>query len=262
MYNNANSKLQYLSCLLHILLGDKCVFGFRYSFIIFFLIPTEGEGEVRGSKRSRGTGTSVVLVVFFLLTVCLQPVMAQQVLSDSKKKAVDDTAATTTANTKQEKRFKAESATETKSDSTSNKWLIYGGGIALGVGVAAAVAGGGGGGGSSTPACEEPIVGPDLSGSDWAGKLVLYDRATQPVTAIVTHCGNRVLIQTTSTLAYGQAFEGTIKSSGHMLVHDQATLQDWTTVRGPASSTKIEIYDLVNNFHNYDELEIYRTLAP
>ncbi|WP_163339374.1 hypothetical protein [Desulfopila sp. IMCC35008] len=200
---------------------------------------------------------SVVLVVFFLLTVCMQPVMAQQVLSDNKKKAVDNT----TVTAEQEKRFKAESAQETTSDSDSKKWLIYGGGIALGVGVAAAVAGGGGGG-SSTPACEEPIVGPDLSGSDWAGKLDLYNRATQAVTAIVTHCGNRVLIQTTSTLEYGQAFEGTIKSSGHMIVHDQATLQDWTTTRGPATSTSIRIYDLVNNFHNLDELELYRTLAP
>lgn len=208
-------------------------------------------------KKSTRTGMSLALVVFFLLTVCMQPVMAQQVLSDNKKKAVGDTDVTA----KQEKRFKAESAKETTSESDSKKWLLYGGAIALGVGVAAAAAGGGGGG-SSTPACKEPIVGPDLSGSDWAGKLVLYNRATEAVTAIVTHCGNRVLIQTTSTLEYGQAFEGTIKSSGHMIVHDQATLQDWTTVRGPASSTKIEIYDLVNNFHNYDELEIYRTLAP
>lgn len=212
---------------------------------------------MRGSKRSTRTVVSVVLVVFFLLTVCMQPVMAQQVLSDNKKKAVDST----TVTAKQEKRFKAESAKETTSESTGNKWLIYGGGIALGVGVAAAVAGGGGGG-SSTPACEEPIVGPNLAGNDWVGKLVLYNRATQEVTAIVTHCGNRVLIQTTSTLEYGQAFEGTIKSSGHMIVHDQATLQDWTSVRGPATSTSLRVYDLVNNFHNLDELELYRTLAP
>jgi hypothetical protein len=225
-------------------------------FKIVLFILAEGEGEVRGSKRSTRNVVSIISVVFFLLTVCLQPVIAQQVLTDNKKKAVDNTSVTES----QDEAFKAESAKETKLDSDTKKWLLYGGGVALGVGIAAAVAGGGGGG-SSTPACEEPIVGPSLAGSDWAGTLDLYNRGTQAVTAIITQCGNRVLIQTTSTLEYGQALEGTISSSGHLLLIDQATQQDWTTHYGAASSTSIKLYDWVNNFHNMDKLILSRTLA-
>lgn len=210
------------------------------------------KGEVILAKKTM----SMVSVAFFLLTMCLQPVCAQQVLSDSKKKVVDSTAEKTE---KPPEEFVAEKP-KTEESATTKKWLMYGGAAALVVGVAAVAAGGGGG--SSAPACEETTIGPHVAGSGWSGTLALAANGSQAVTATVTQCGNRVLIVTNSGLKYGQSFEGTMQANGHMLVYDGVTGEDWTTHFGPSSSTAIMLYDYVNLGSEMDKLELYRTLAP
>lgn len=144
---------------------------------------------------------------------------------------------------------------ETSSDSTSKQLLILGGAVAVGI---AAFAAGGGGGGSSAPACELTPVGPNVVGDDWVGRLRLINHGSQDVVVSVSQCGDAITIVTNTTLPYGQIFNGTISSSGSMLLYDQTTGQDWTTFKGRASSTQLRIYDYVNDATALDSLELSR----
>ena len=201
------------------------------------------------------------MAALFFMVMSVQHATAQQVLSDTKKKPASPTAAD-----QQESRKNTTQAPEPGEDEESgtNKYWLYGGAAALGIGIAA-VAAGGGGGGSSAPKCEEELVGPDLNGSDWSGIITLLEHGAegmQEVTARITHCGSDILIQTTSKLSYGKTFDGKINSNGDMLVYEHVRRQDWTTHFGPASSTHIELYDFVNDFNDFDSMVLNRTLAP
>jgi len=146
--------------------------------------------------------------------------------------------------------------------------LYIGGAIGL-VAIGAAALGGGSGSSSDsggTPSLpdigpEEPLVGPDLNGSDWSGFLDIKDeRATgyQNIMANIVQSGSSVRITTTSTLAYGRHFSGTIRSNGYMLMYDSATGEDWTTHRGNATENRIDLYDFVNNFEDLDRMLLSR----
>ena len=186
------------------------------------------------------------MTVLFLCMAAIQPAVAQEVLSDTKKKSVNKSSS------------EAPEPEKTTTEST-NKWLLYGGVAALGLGVAAIA--GGGGGGSSAPPCEEEIVGPDLNGSDWSGRLTLQAEGVegmQEVKATITHCGSSILISTNSQLAYGQTYDGSISSGGSMLVVEHVRRQDWTTHFFKATSTSVELYDFVNDMNDFDSLLLYR----
>lgn len=146
----------------------------------------------------------------------------------------------------------------------SNFWLYTGIGVGV-VGVAGLVIGlSDSGGGSSSSSADTVDTDTDtgtegISGSDWAGVLNLVNGYRENVSATVTQKGSSLTITTTSSQAYGQLFVGTIDSSGYVFVYDQTTGEDWTTHDGPpASSTRIEIYDYVNNFTGLDSLILKR----
>jgi hypothetical protein len=154
---------------------------------------------------------------------------------------------------------------KTKTTGSSKTMLYVGAGAvaagALAIGLAAS--GGGDGGGSNDPPTTPitpsvPPVGADIAGDDWSGILLLIDGLREPITATVTQNGSQVQITTSSTQRYGQVFSGTIRPSGHMLLYDQTTGEDWTTFKGPATSTHIEMEDYVNNFTALDVLVLKR----
>lgn len=151
--------------------------------------------------------------------------------------------------------------TETTSDSKTTLYLGLGAAAAaaLAIGLAAGGGGGGGGGVSIAPPTNpsEPPVGADLAG-DWRGILQLVNGQREPITAVVTQNGSQVQITTSSSQSYGQSFSGTIRASGHMLMYDQTTGEDWTTFKGPASNNRIPLYDYVNNFTDLDVLILKR----
>ena len=196
--------------------------------------------------------TASLLAVLFRCMAAVQPAMAQEVLSDTKKKPADGSG---------NEVYEAPEPEQTTVEST-NKWLLYGGAAALGLGIAAIA--GGGGGGSSAPPCDEELVGPSIAGNDWTGRLMLLGHGAegvQEVNASITQCGSSVVINTTSTLSYGQTFDGTISSGGSMLVIEHVRRQDWTTHFGNATSTSVALYDYVNDFDDFDSLVLYRTLG-
>lgn len=182
-------------------------------------------------------------------------VLAQQVLEEKKKTTVETTGQVSESSSK---KYEAESP-KVEGSGEQNNWLIYGGAAALGVGAIALAAGGSSG--SSGSSCDLEPVGPSVAGKDWAGTLDLNANGMQQVTAKVTQCGDQILINTTSSLAYGRTFEGTISSSGYMNVFDHITHETWTTYKGNASSTQIRIYDLVTGGTHLDSLIITRTLS-
>ena len=155
---------------------------------------------------------------------------------------------------------------ETKTTGSSKTMLYVGAGAvaagALAIGLAASGGGGGGGGSNDNPITpitpSVPPVGADIAGDDWSGILLLIDGLREPITATVTQNGSQVQITTSSTQRYGQVFSGTIRASGHMLMYDQTTGEDWTTFKGPATSTHIELEDYVKNFTALDVLVLKR----
>lgn len=86
---------------------------------------------------------------------------------------------------------------------------------------------------------------PDISGANWAGCFI--DGVTsvrENLTASIVLTGSQVTIETTRT-DLGHHFTGTINSNGDMLLYDSYDGEDWTTHFGPATATKIDIYDFV-----------------
>jgi len=173
-------------------------------------------------------------------------------LSDQKKKTVVSEKKTVVVSTDPQV-----SKTESMDGMT---WLYIGGAVA-GVAVLAAALGAGGStdsdSGSSTAQTTTP-VGPNLHGSDWGGTLTIT-RGTQGVTATVVHNGASVNITTSTNMSYGRNFTGSSTSSGHLRLRDTTTGQTWTTFGGPASSSKISIFDIQRPGGNdYDKLKLLR----
>lgn len=86
---------------------------------------------------------------------------------------------------------------------------------------------------------------PDIDGNNWSG----YFRTTgynnyQSITAVIHQSGDRVEI-ITSKSGLGHHLIGSINSIGHMLLYDQYDGEDWTTHYGPATSSKVAIYDYI-----------------
>lgn len=155
---------------------------------------------------------------------------------------------------------------ESKSENDKKKWLIIGGAAAIGIGAIAIGAGGGGGsdgggGGAGTsglqPGCEKSPVGPSLAGQ-WQGVLDLKNYGSQPVSATITQCGERITIHTSSTLPYGQNFSGSVSSGGSILLKEGVTYQIWSSHLGPATSNSLRVYDYVNNQTQLDALKLTR----
>lgn len=79
------------------------------------------------------------------------------------------------------------------------------------------------------------------------------------ITATVTQNGNYVVITTSSHQKYGQKLVGNIAPDGFMKLYDQRTGEDWTTHYGNATSTKIDLYDFVdNNYNDVDRILLQR----
>ena len=141
--------------------------------------------------------------------------------------------------------------------------MLYIGG-AIGLVAIGAMALGGGSGSSSeaTPAPPAiPVVGPDLNGTNWGGYLELKNteaQGYQNIAAGIVHSGTSVQITTTSTLLYGQLFNGRINSRGDMTMYDSVTGQDWTTHYHKASENSIDLYDYVNGLKDLDRMLLIR----
>ena len=153
--------------------------------------------------------------------------------------------------------------TTTTTGGSKTMLFVGAGAIALGaIAIGSSSSGGGDSGSddtSTTPATPSvPPVGANIAGDDWRGILLLVDGFREPITATVTQNGSQVTIATSSTQRYGQVFRGTIRASGHMTLYDQTTGEDWTTFKGPATSTHIEMEDYVNNFTALDVLVLKR----
>ena len=116
---------------------------------------------------------------------------------------------------------------------------------------------------SMSSVTDDPSVTPvcmSLSGS-WNGSLYLIEQGErQNVTAVVKQNGNRIEIDTSSSLEYGKKFIGTIGSDCHMFLYDQTSGEDWTTHYGPVTSRLIEIYDYTNPpyYTHLDSLSLTR----
>ena len=163
----------------------------------------------------------------------------------------------------------------TKSSDTSP--LVYigaGAAVAAAIGLAAASGGssdsdsstsGEGGGGSAGGSGErsvKPTTEPKnatLWGDNWSGRLLLINGRSEPVTAVIYQNGAQIEIVTSTSQRYGKRFVGSVSSSGHMRMIDQTTGELWTTFMGPANSTRIDLYDYVNNFQDLDNLKLTRS---
>ncbi|NNF46486.1 MAG: hypothetical protein HKN69_06920 [Desulfofustis sp.] len=167
------------------------------------------------------------------------------------------------------------SAKTTKSSDT-NPLVYLGIGAAAAAAVGLAAAGGSGsdsdssapgevGGGSAGGSVErsvKPTTEPKnatLWGDNWSGRLLLISGKREPVTAVIYQNGAQVEIVTSTTQRYGRRFVGSVSSSGHMRMIDQTTGELWTTYISPANSTRIDLYDYVNNFQDLDNLLLTRS---
>lgn len=173
----------------------------------------------------------------------------------SKKQPADPTDTSSTAKPLDKPAYSPPEVTEDKQQDKNNTPLIIGAGAAAAAVLALALSGGGGGGGGGEGAVEP--VGVDIAGT-WTGYLDLVDGEREHVTAVVQQNGAQVEITTSSTQSYGKVFKGEIDSNGDMLVYDQANGEDWTTLKGPAYPTQIDLYDYVNNYSGLDQLFLQR----
>jgi len=191
------------------------------------------------------------------MTCQVRPVPATAIAEDGSNKADAEGEVTE----KPSQKYQSVQPEENKSTNSKTKWIIIGGSAAIGIGAIAIGAGGGssggGGGGSSQPACEEELIGPSLAG-EWQGVLDLKNYGSQPVTATISHCGERITITTSSTLPYGQSFSGRVSSGGSILLKEGVTYQIWSSHLGPARSNDLRVYDYVNNQTQLDSLKLAR----
>ena len=143
--------------------------------------------------------------------------------------------------------------------------MIYvGAGVGAAVLLAAALGGSSSSSSDSDVSYTDPtvdLVGPSIYGNDWSGYIDLKDHGHegyQTITATVTQNGSAVQIDTTSTMDYGNRLNGTINSSGHMLLYDSVTGEDWSTFKGNAQADKIDLYDWVNHLGDLDQIYLTR----
>lgn len=112
------------------------------------------------------------------------------------------------------------------------------------LGLSACGSGSSSSGGSQAPSV--PLVGPDLHGDTWQGSFTNLHGVFIPVTAIVTHIGDDIIIQTSlPDSGIASRLVGKISSGGSMLLYDEFDGEDWTTLHGPASANSIKIADFV-----------------
>ncbi len=206
-------------------------------------------------------GFGLVFAASMLISFCVQPGFSQEIeaLSDNKKKAVQ----TSDAKTLSKSEYKTAPPPEVETTSSTGKWLLYGGLTAAGVGILAVAIGSSDSGGSSSSATTPAIdpVGPDISGSDWIGTLTVTNEGnegSESVTSVITQSGADVTISTSSSLAYGQYYSGHTNESGYLTVRDSATNKVWTTHKGNASASSIQLYDFVNDNTTFDTLFLVR----
>lgn len=211
-------------------------------------------------QRYRGSARAILcfaMSCIFLVTCLVRSVPATAIAEDSSN-GVD-----TEGQVKDKPSQKYESAQpkESKGQDSKTKWIIIGGTAAIGIGAIAIGAGGGssggGGGGSNQPACEEELIGPSLAG-EWQGVLDLKNYGSQPVTATINQCGERITITTSTTLPYGQSFSGRVSSGGSILLKEGVTYQIWSSHLGPARTNDLRVYDYVNNQTQLDSLKLSR----
>jgi len=209
-------------------------------------------------------GLSLVFAASLLLTVSVQPLMAAppEVLSDNKKQAVEDETPVEGTVSKSEY---STPPPEVETTNSTNQWLLYGGAAVLGVGIVAVAISELGsdsdGGGSSSFTSDLEPVGPSIGGNDWAGNLNITNEGFQGnegVTAVITQDGESITISTSSTLTYGQYYSGHTSADGYLTVRDSATNKIWTTFKGNATTTLIQLYDYVNNNATFDTLFLAR----
>ena len=189
-------------------------------------------------------------------------------LDDQKKEPVAEMTETsaTDAASLEEPPFEVSEPTVTVDDGEGidGMTMLYAGGaIGLAAIAVAALAGGGSSGsGSSSPSTPStPVVGPDLNGSNWLGFLDIKDTRSagyQNISATIVQNGSAVQINTSSTLDYGHQFNGSIDSSGNMLMYDSITGEDWTTHYSKATANSVDLYDYVNNLKELDRMLLNR----
>ncbi len=165
--------------------------------------------------------------------------------------------------------------TTKSSDTNPMVYLGIGAAAAAAIGLAAAAGGGSsdsdgssseGGGGGATGGSDGRSVKPTtepknatLWGDNWSGTLHLINGNREQVTALIYQNGAQIEIVTSTTQRYGKRFVGSVSSSGHMRMVDQTTGELRTTFMGPANSTRIDLYDYVNNFQDLDRLLLTRS---
>ena len=199
--------------------------------------------------------------------------VSQAEASDDSEIVLDaDPATKNKPETKTQKTAVDTSPKKTKSSDT-NPMVYVGIGLAAAaaVGLAAAAGGGSsdsdgssseGGGGGSTGRSVKPTTEPKnatLWGDNWSGRLLLINGQSEPVTAVIYQDGAQIEIVTSTSQRYGKRFVGSVSSSGHMRMIDQTTGELWTTFMGPANSTRIDLYDFVNNLQDLDNLLLTRS---
>jgi len=245
--------------MLHVI--KKLPYNFLYLCTVAVLASALGLAPVvkaQGEAEILSSGTAKMIAV---------PAVTDQesaVLDqDTAKRALPENS--TATEYLQEPAFTAEEPDKKKSGDANKRTLLYvGGGVAAAAALALALSGGGGSSGSDPEPEPEPPqptakpVGVDLAGDNWAGYLDLVNGTWEPVTAVVYQNGSEIRITTTATQRYGRSFVGKISSNRHMSLIDQTTGELWTTFKGPAYSTQIDIYDYVNNFTGLDRLVLKR----
>ena len=192
---------------------------------------------------------STITAIIFLCVISAYPAAGQQSVEAPAK--TEDEESARGQDSLQPKQLE-------KEQSATSPWLIYGGAALFGLGVAAIA---NNSDDSSSSSCNQQPVGASIGGSDWRGTLTIRARGyegQQEVTAKITQCGSSVNIETSSTLAYGKVFNGSISSGRGMFMIDRATSLDWTTHFTKATGNAIDLYDYVNNFSDFDTLILRR----
>ena len=200
---------------------------------------------------------------------------SQAEVADGSEEVLDSDPDTKNIPGAEEKKASGDTSPKTvkTSDTSPLVYLGVGAAVAAAIGLAAASGGGGsdsdssdsGGSGSgegSGGRSVRPEVEPKnatLWGDNWSGTLHLINGKREQVTALIYQTGAQIEIVTSTSQRYGRRFVGSVSSSGHMRMIDQTTGELWTTFMGPANSTRIDLYDYVNNFQDLDRLILTRS---
>lgn len=97
-----------------------------------------------------------------------------------------------------------------------------------------------------TPDYAAEVIGPNLNGDDWQGHFKSIQGAYDPLSAVIQHIGNKVIMQTSrpeGQLAH--KFTGIIDATGNIFMIDDSDGEDWTTLYGAVSRDSINMADFV-----------------